>query len=221
MIERLVEQAALLEVLDQAVAGLIDVAALVGQAAGDVGVRVPVVVIDLHEPHAALDQPAGQQGRVGERAGLFDRVAIELERRFGLVGEIGQLRHARLHAKRQFVLLDARVRFRIADLLVVQLVERLQAVERLAADVARHAGRVVDVENRIAGRAERNAGMLARQIARLPQPGRDRLHLLGVRGLGDEHDERRQVVVQRAQAIRGPRAEARPAGDLIAGLNVA
>ena len=71
MTERLVEQAALLQVLDQAVAGLVDVAALVGQAAGDVGVRVPVVVVDLHEAHAALDQPAGQQGGVGERAGLL------------------------------------------------------------------------------------------------------------------------------------------------------
>jgi hypothetical protein len=68
--QRLVEAAALLEVLDEAVARLVHVAALVGHAAGDVAVVVPVVVVDLHEPHAALDQPAGQQHRVGERAGL-------------------------------------------------------------------------------------------------------------------------------------------------------
>ena len=158
---------------------------------------------------------------LAKRAGFLHGVAVELERRLAFVGEIGQLRHARLHAERQFVLLDARARFGIAKLLVVQLVERLEAVERLAADGRRHAGRIVDVQNRIAGRAERDAGVLARQIARLPQPGRDRLHLLGVRGPGDEDDERRQVVVERAQAVRSPRAEARPAGDLVAGLNVA
>jgi hypothetical protein len=32
-----------------------------------VAVVVPVGVIELHEPHAALDQPAGQQAVVGER----------------------------------------------------------------------------------------------------------------------------------------------------------
>ena len=36
-------------------------------------------------------------------------------------------------------------------MLVVQLVEGLKTVERLAADGGRHAGRVVDIEDRIAG----------------------------------------------------------------------
>ena len=86
--ERFVEHAALLEILNEPVARLIDVAALIGQPAGDVGVRVPVVVVDLHEPHAALDHPPGEQGRVGERARLLRRVAVQLERRFRLAGEI-------------------------------------------------------------------------------------------------------------------------------------
>ena len=106
-------------------------------------------------------------------------------------------------------------------LLVVHLVERLQAVERLAADVGGHAGRVVDVQDRVAAGAERHAGVLAGQVARRPEPGGDRLHLLGVGRLGDQHDERRQVLVQRAEAVGGPRAEAGPAGDLVAGLHVA
>ena len=111
--QRLVEQPALLEVLDQAVAGLIDVAALVGQPAGDVGVRVPVVVVDLHEAHAALDHPPGQQRRVGERARLLRLVAVQLDTSTaGSLREVGQLRHARLHAEGQLVLLDARVRLR-------------------------------------------------------------------------------------------------------------
>ena len=62
--------------------------------------------------------------------------------------------------------------------------------------------------------------MLAREVARRPEPGRDRLHLLGVRGPGDQDDERGQVVVHRPQAVRHPGAEAGPARDLVAGLHV-
>jgi hypothetical protein len=37
----------------------------------EVAVVVPVVVEDLDEAHAALDQAAGHEGGVGEGAGLF------------------------------------------------------------------------------------------------------------------------------------------------------
>ena len=97
---------------DQAVAGLVDVLALAGQAAGHVAVRVPVVVIDLHEADAALDHPPGQQGRVGEGAGLAGLFAVKLEGRFRLVGQIGQFRHAVLHAEGQLVLLGCACAFR-------------------------------------------------------------------------------------------------------------
>ena len=46
----------------------------------------------------------------------------------------GQFGHARLHAEGQLVLLDAGVRFRVADeLAIIHLVERFQAVQRLPA----------------------------------------------------------------------------------------
>ena len=109
--QRLVEQAARLQVLYQAVAGLVDVAALVGQAAGDVGVRVPVVVVDLHEPHAALDHPPGQQRpcwRTCPACALPRRRAAKVDS--GSLAEVGQLRHARLHAEGQFVLLRSGLR---------------------------------------------------------------------------------------------------------------
>lgn len=57
--ERFVEQAALFEVLNETVAGLIDVAALIGQPPGNVGVRVPIVVINLYKADAAFDESAG------------------------------------------------------------------------------------------------------------------------------------------------------------------
>src|SRR5207248_9527174 len=76
--QRVFEHAAHLEVLDQAKAGLIDVFALGGKPAGDVGVGVPVVVVNLHEADAALDHAASEQGSVGEGAGLFRLFAVEL-----------------------------------------------------------------------------------------------------------------------------------------------
>ena len=66
---------------------------------------------------------------------------------------------------------------------VVHLVERVEAIERRAAHVARHARRIVDVQNRIAGGAEAHARVLAGQKPARPQPRGDRLHLLGVRRL--------------------------------------
>ena len=45
----------------------------------DAAVMVPVLVIELDEPHAALGQPAGQQAVRGERA-VARLAAVELER---------------------------------------------------------------------------------------------------------------------------------------------
>ena len=75
--ERLVEQAALLEVLDQTPAGLIDILALAGHPTRNVGVMVPVVVIDLNEPYSAFDHPPGLQGGVGEGSGFAGLFAVE------------------------------------------------------------------------------------------------------------------------------------------------
>src|SRR5438445_11106229 len=78
--QRGIIKTAALQVLDQAMARLIDVATLIGQAAGDVGVGVPVVVIDLDETYAALDHAPGHENGIGEGAGLPGVVAVQLER---------------------------------------------------------------------------------------------------------------------------------------------
>ena len=74
-----------------------------------------------------------------------------------------------------------------------------------AAHVGGHAGRVVDVEDRVALAAEGDAGVLAGQVAARPQARGDRLLLLAVGRLGHQHDEGGQVFIQRAQAV-GPRS---------------
>ena len=66
---------------------LIDIAAnlieVAGQGLAGNAVVVPVGVVELHEPHAALDQTTGEQAVVGERrlAGLG---AVQLQRLGGL-----------------------------------------------------------------------------------------------------------------------------------------
>ena len=190
--QRLAQQPAPLQVLDQPPAGLVDVAALAGQPAGHVGVVVPVVVIDLDEAHAALDHSPGQQRGVGERAGLLRLFAVERVGRGRLLAPDPPA-PARSPACRR-ASSYCRVRVRVSgspQRAKARLVQRLQAVERPAADLAGDPRRIVDEQDRVAGRAEGDARMFARKIARGPQPRGNRLQLLGVGGPGHQHDERR------------------------------
>ena len=77
--------------------------------------------------------------------------------------------------------------------------------------------RVREVEHRVADRAELHALVLGRQEAAAPEPV---VRAAGRRlpALRDQHDERRQVLVLAAQAVAEPGADARPAGELGAGL---
>ena len=79
----------------------------------EVAVMVPVAVIKLNEPHAALGQPAGQQA-VGRERAVGPLRAVQVEHVLRLVRNIDQLRHAGLHLERQLVLGDPRGDFRIA-----------------------------------------------------------------------------------------------------------
>src|SRR6516165_3403454 len=63
--QRIVQEAALLEVLDQGGRGLIDVLALAADLPGQVAVLVPAAVHELNEADAALDHAAGQEAVAG------------------------------------------------------------------------------------------------------------------------------------------------------------
>ena len=112
--QRLVEQAALLQVLEQAGDRLVGVAGVLGVVGDHVGVGVPVVVVvgaagvDLDEPHAALDQPPGQQALAAEVGGLGLVDAVQRQRVSRSPGEIDRLGGVLLHLEGQLVAGDPR-----------------------------------------------------------------------------------------------------------------
>ena len=59
-----------------------------------VAVLVPRLVEDLHEPHAALEQPAGQQAGVGERR-LARLGAVHVEDVLRLAADVHHLGRGR------------------------------------------------------------------------------------------------------------------------------
>ena len=87
--ERIVEHPALLEVFDEGVAGLVDVLALARHTPADVGVVVPVIVVNLDEAYAALNEAAGHEYAVGEAPAFTGLFAVELKDMLGLLGEVG------------------------------------------------------------------------------------------------------------------------------------
>ena len=77
-------------------------------------------VEELHEAHAALDQPP-REDAVARKAGL-DRIrgivgAVDFQNVRGLGGEVADFRHAELHAGGEFVAGDARGELAVAGML--------------------------------------------------------------------------------------------------------
>ena len=64
--DRVLQQAALLEIRDQRGAGLVGVEGVLLDAGRQVAVLVPGFVEELHEADAALDEPPGEQAVAGE-----------------------------------------------------------------------------------------------------------------------------------------------------------
>src|SRR5207253_2686100 len=111
-----IEQAPALEVLDEGGGGAIRHAAGGRQRGPDAAVMVPKLIAReyLHETHAALDQPAGDE----TAAAVFARgrvvQAIELPGRGTFAVDVQGLVSGGLHACGQFVGGDARVQVPLA-----------------------------------------------------------------------------------------------------------
>ena len=127
--DRLVEQPALLEVLEQSGDGQVDLGRELAVVGLDAGVSVPgaaaaAAVEDLHEPHAALDQPTGRQAQRAERTRRVAIEAVECLRRRPFFSELERFGHRGLHAEGQLIGLDPRPQRR-----VVGIVDARQSIE--------------------------------------------------------------------------------------------
>src|SRR5262249_32248037 len=98
----------------------------------------PAAIHDLDETNAALGKPSSQKAIVGERllAGLG---AVLLKHVGRLLGQIVQLGHAGLHARRHLVGLDSRGNLQVASPRGLELVERLDAVHDAPPSLGIHA----------------------------------------------------------------------------------
>ena len=180
---------------------------------------VPAAVEDLHDAHAALDQPAGQQRAGRERAGLLHLRAVHAPSvsagsfdRSVSSGTLG------LHAERHLVLGDARLRFRVAVLVEASSGSAVPSVSSMARRFASLTP---------GGFCTYSTGSpTLRRATPLYLPGRKPLAHMRVNSacaaapddqIRREHDERRQVVALAAEAVAEPRADARLAGHLAAG----
>ena len=134
---------------------LVDFARLAHGAFVGVVVVVPVLGVaaagdDLHEAHAALDQPARDQAARAEAARDLLVQAVELPRGLGLLRDVDRLGRGGLHAIGQLVGGDARVELARGgrDLRGVAAVQPLRHVERAALALLGHVRLPVDVEDR-------------------------------------------------------------------------
>ena len=209
--EGVVQQATLPEVLDQRGHRFVGCGHFIRESRGDAGaftgaVEVPAPVEEIHKANAFFNEPPRQQAVVG-KARLAGLRPVVFEHLLRLLGDVHDLGHAGLHAKGQLILRDARDSLGMAELGDLLLIEILQGIERLAAHGAVHAGGIAHKEHGIALAAALHALIHAGNEAAAPAA----LAAAGLRAAGDERDKARQVLILRAETIRGPRTHGGPA----------
>ena len=211
--ERVIEHVAVFEIGEERVQRLV---AFGGQFTVPLVVqvvRVPAAVPDLHEPHAVLDQPAGQQQLTA--LPLFPVAFADV---LGLAGEVEGVLGFDLHAKRGLERLDAAVEDRLLGMLRrIPLVHLPQQVELppLLAERRRAAADIFDhLRHRHVPDRNARAAAPGRQKCVAPRPvaAPD----TAVRRQGDQGGE---VLVFRAQTVDRPGSQARPHAGEVAGVH--
>ncbi len=161
--QRAVEESALLQIFDQRGDRLIDDPGIVSQVSFQIAVLVPGFINYVDEPDSSFHHAPGQQTiaskrqmRVGDIAAtgglrmLSSPDTVRFLRSSRFSAEINQLRSSRLHAKCQFVTGDAAGNFRIAHFLKTILVQRSQSIQAAALLFVAQAGRVGQIQDRLA-----------------------------------------------------------------------
>ena len=173
---------------------------------------VPVLVEELDEADAALDEAAGEQAVVGE-GGFAGLGAVHVPDVFGLAGDVDDFGGDVLHAEGHLEGGDAGVDLGIADGFEALVVEEIHGVDGAALGFAGDAFGVGEVEHGIADGVERDAVVDGGQEAGGPVA----VAAGGAFLAGGHDDEAGKVAVLRAEAVADPRAERGPAELLGAG----
>lgn len=134
--QRIVEHSALLEIFDEACGGLVDIAAVDFELGINIGMVIPSCMHDLHKSAASFDEASCEQTVARERSGALDIVAVEVFHMLWLGVEVGEFRHAGLHAEGHFVLSNASFDLGVLIYLVAHAVEFGKVAEHPAALVA-------------------------------------------------------------------------------------
>jgi hypothetical protein len=139
-------------------------------------------------------------------SGAPRRRAVQRVHLGALAREVDGLGDRELHAERELGLRDARRGLRIAVGGEVLGVQRVAGPQHTFAAFTIEARRILQVEHRLARRAQLDALVHRRQEAGAPQ----RLAGARQRAAAQHGDERRQIAVRTAEPVRHPRAERRP-----------
>ena len=212
--ERVVEQPAPLQIENQGGTRLVDVARLIRDLRGQVGVLIPAHVEELDEPHAPLRQPARQKAVRRECARFFRVGSVQIEHMRGFARHVGQLGDGGLHPKGQLILSDPRGDLGIAGPCELQAVQFALIVEHVASPGCVDPRRIRQIEDGVSAAAQLHSLMDRRQEAAPPQAVIQRLVIRTASPSRDHRNECGQVLVLRAESIRQPRSEAGASGKL-------
>jgi hypothetical protein len=194
----------LLEILDQADDGNVDIATESAVVALHLGVAVPLAagsVIELDEAHSAFDETSGHETLSSIDLGVLVIQSVEILDVFRFAIEIDGLGGLGLHAEGEFVASDASLEVRVVlpgiEMVVVEL---LKKVELLSLAFVRDVLRIVQVLNGLAAVFEEDP--LVDRGDETGTPGTGSVHDHGI-GILD-HDKTGQALVLRSEAVRNP-----------------
>ena len=220
--ERLVEQPALIEILQQCGDRLVGVAGVVVVIFFQVTVGVPVGVVvvsagvNLDEAHTALDEPPGEQALAAEVVGAVVAKAVQFPDVFRFAVEVSRLGRAHLHLVGQLVAGDAgRQRGVVRAFAEVLSVVLVQLVDDHPLLFAAHVAGVLQIEDWRPAGVHDHALIGRRHVAAGPVLGTaDR-----AAGAVQHHDVAGEALVHRAEAVVDPRAHRGPAAQDAAGVH--
>ena len=210
--EGVFKHAAFLEVLEEGGGGTVDRIDLALDGIGDAVVVIPTAIVELDEAHTRLGKATGEKA-VGCEGCLSGLGPVALEDALWFPGDIHQPGDRALHAVGQLEGVDAGLDLGVTRLLELELVEGADAVDGLPAVFLRHALRVGEEEDGIAGGLELHALVRAGKKSVMPVAGGD-----GLATTREKNDESGQVFVGTPQAVAEPGAHAGSARERTPGL---